>query len=265
MTKPTRKTWTKLDTLFLAALLFVPGCMLGSGGLGTLDVRDLASMWNNGATLPDGHDGHAGAFGLSSLADIPLTGEALTDGKHVELFDDPAFVHLFSYVASCALSGDDAVVLEIDGVQHTFPGGVGLAPEWGDEDGSCDADCQGWVSACLLARSNAWGESVTVSLRGEHEALRLSLWEEEEYSFEEATYFGNVFEAPARLFACLPEGEDSIPRVCGDDLDTCPVTLAGHCEDVCEDGECVDPEDVVHDETITVFLSEEYVDHYYSH
>ena len=263
MTKPTRKPWTKLDTLFLAALLFVPGCMLGAGGLGSLDVLELASLWDNGATLPDGN-GASGGLGLGHLTGLPLTGEALADGKQIELFDDPGFVHLFSYVVSCALSGDDAVALEIDGVQRVFPGGVGLAPEWGDEDGSCDADCQGWVSACLLARSNAWGENVTISMRGDHEALGWALWEEEEFPFEEATYFGNVFEAPGQLFACVPEGEGVIPRVCGDDLATCPVTVAGYCEDVCEDGECVDPGDVVHDETITVFLSDEYVDHYYA-
>ena len=115
----------------------------------------------------------------------------------------------------------------------------------------------------VLARTNAWGETVTISMRGEHDALMLALWEEEDFPFEEATYFGNVFETPGQLSACVPEGEDSLPRVCGDDLETCPVTLVGDCEDVCEDGECVGPDAVVHDETITVFLDEESVDHYY--
>ena len=41
---------------------------------------------------------------------------------------------------------------------YNFPGLAGpRAQEWGERDGSCDKDCQRWVSACVLARVDAAG------------------------------------------------------------------------------------------------------------
>src|SRR5262249_44338184 len=46
-----------------------------------------------------------------------------------------------------------------------FKGKHGLAPEWGTIGGSCNANCKRWISACMLARVNAYGVHVSLSLR----------------------------------------------------------------------------------------------------
>ncbi len=106
--------------------------------------------------------------------------------------------------------------------------------EWGQARGSCDQRCQESVSACLLARVNYLGEHIQISLRGKSRALSTTKEERETYETPEATYYGNVFLAEQRRFACLPPGATSIPRVCGPSLDGCVVDVVGACDEVCE-------------------------------
>jgi hypothetical protein len=75
------------------------------------------------------------------------------------------------------------------------------------QSGTCDESCQRWVSACVLARTNAYGVHVQISMRAPavtpigHElqyakiraALATSPTEVAEYSFREGAYYGNLF------------------------------------------------------------------------
>jgi hypothetical protein len=75
------------------------------------------------------------------------------------------------------------------------------------ETGTCDESCQRWVSSCVLARTNAYGVHVQISMRAPmtaplgHElqfariqaALSTSPTEISEYSFREGAYYGNLF------------------------------------------------------------------------
>ena len=99
-------------------------------------------------------------------------------------------------------------------------GAVGLAinkdgtPWWGPaaagtESGTCDESCQRWVSACLLARTNAYGVHVEISMRApavvppgrekQFAAIQAALApsadgsEVATYTNREGAYYGNIF------------------------------------------------------------------------
>ncbi|WP_437896727.1 hypothetical protein [Sorangium sp. So ce124] len=172
----------------------------------------------------------ANALTANALTANALTANSLTRGA----LRDPVSRELLSFIVSCALPEEDSIEVKVDGVSYSFDGDLGLAPEWGKKRGSCDENCQEWVSACLLARVNYRGEHVMISLRGKNPALSSTKWERARYDTPEATYFGNVFHKPQSLFACLAPGKRSIPRVCGPSLDNCPIDVVGKCEDVCD-------------------------------
>lgn len=188
----------------------------------------------------------------NGLLDNALSSDALVgDGAPVEDLRDPEMRDIFAYTVQCALPEHESVELSIDGELVTFEGALGLAPEWGLEGGSCDESCQHWVSACLISRVNAKGESVVISLRGDHPGLLPSADELAEFDAVEATYFGNVFGDAKQLHACLPDGATAIPRVC-DDPSSCLVQIEGACSDVCDGSSCRAADGTVFAETITV-------------
>ena len=72
-------------------------------------------------------------------------------------------------------------------------------------------------------------------MRGDNPALAISKQEAKKYTVGEATYFGNVFTAPApqRRYACLYPGQTEIPRVCGPTIQGCVVDVDASCDQVC--------------------------------
>ena len=90
----------------------------------------------------------------------------------------------------------------------------GSRPEWGEDNGSCNDSCKRWVSACLLARTNAYGAHVEISIRaprsrfqalGDIDALERTKYlqtvedadptkdENTLFPLREGAYFGNIF------------------------------------------------------------------------
>ena len=120
----------------------------------------------------------------------------------------------------------------------TLAGGVGVAPAWGADRGSCDETCQQWVSACIIGRVNALGQHVPLSLRGDNPGFALTPGEATTYPDREATYFGNVFLPSQRLYACRAREDDQtlIGRACGDsaDVSDCIIDVLGDCHSVCD-------------------------------
>jgi hypothetical protein len=170
----------------------------------------------------------------NALTGNALTGNALTGNA----LTDPNAREVLKYIVGCALPEDEHVTVNVQGKTYTFDGQLGLAPEWGEEGGHCDSECKAWVSACVISRLDYTGESVTISVRGDHDALTSSSKELKKYKHREATYYGNIFGSDQKIFACLPPGRTSIPRVCGDapdSLDDCVVEVQGECEDLCGD------------------------------
>jgi hypothetical protein len=146
-------------------------------------------------------------------------------------------IQFFQYLVGCALRADQTATLHVDDHAYTFEGAMGLAPEWAD--GDCGESCQQWVSSCLIARSNARGERVEISLRGDHASLATTRFEEAAFPAAEARYYGNLFADEPVVAACLLPGNDELERVCGE-LAECPVDLMGSCDDLCDGTGCAD-------------------------
>lgn len=81
---------------------------------------------------------------------------------------DPLTREFMSYLVSCALAPGQVVQWwdKLDGwAYYKWEGSLGLCPSWAT--GPASQECQEIVSACLLARNNAFGKSVRLSFRGE--------------------------------------------------------------------------------------------------
>lgn len=187
-----------------------------------------------------------------TLPDVSLTSESIAESFEPEMLADEFTLSVLEYTVSCALAPGQSVDVAVDGDVHTFQGLLGLAPAWGAPDGECDSTCMGWVSACLIARTNFKGESVQISLLGDNPGLEPSADESIAFPVEEATYFGDLFAAPKGMYACLPAGETVAVRTCGTDTAHCPITVVGACEDVCDSAGCRNADGQLFAETITV-------------
>jgi hypothetical protein len=149
--------------------------------------------------------------------------------------------------------------------------GVGVnadGSEWADANGYCDESCQRWVSACVLARTNAYGVKVDISMRAPDTAPqkirdRLAVTADElaDYPLREGAYYGNLFQTTPLLpepdnslvenspefFACGGPGSN-IPQItkrfCSSLGDDGPITAVGLCEaELGEPGACIGLDD----------------------
>jgi hypothetical protein len=111
---------------------------------------------------------------------------------------DPDRRNVVRYLVECALPEGHGITKQVGGELLEFDGAIGLAPEW--EDDACDEDCQEWVSACLLARTNVSEQTVYIWMRGDHPAIGegTSL----SYPSYEASFFGNLFADSASQHFC---------------------------------------------------------------
>ncbi len=184
------------------------------------------------------------------------------------------------YLIKCALGPGQS--LNIGGI--AYDGLVGLAPGWitkplGDSE-------QRWISACLLAHANASGDSMRILLAGQRPELH-ALGGEGDFVFEEAAFYGNLFDASdtvpggavppvlsQNLYACAGGGLSSNgamavhARICTDPLN-CAIELPGSCVDrdtgwdLCDNGECYatgflngyPPQHPGFEEVIVIYLS----------
>jgi hypothetical protein len=176
----------------------------------------------------------ANALAANALAANALTSNALAaNALTAEALTDPNAREVLKYVTGCALPTGDNLSIDVEGVTYTFDGQLGLAPEWGLRGGSCGPLCQQWVSACVISRLDFLGNTVEISLRGDNPGLATTAAERAAYQNIEATYYGNIFASPERLYACLPPGQTEIPRVCGPSIEGCAVDVVGQCEELC--------------------------------
>ena len=158
----------------------------------------------------------ANALTANALTANALTANALTANG----LRDPLGRELLKYVVSCALPEGTVVSVTVDNHRYDFPGSIGLAPQWGGANGSCDGSCQRWVSGCVLARVDATGVERIISIRGDHSALRPTWHELRDFREREATYYGNIFaEGQPPTCAC----RRTRPRTCGCADRRCPA------------------------------------------
>jgi hypothetical protein len=148
-----------------------------------------SGVWiNNGLHDPD-VSGVDPAFGLASPEGLAADSELLLD---------PDRRNTVRYMVECALPAGHGITKQVGDELLAFDGSMGLAPEW--EDGECDEDCQEWVSACLLARTNVSGKSVAIWMRADHPAIGDGT--NPAYPAYEASFFGNLFAASDSQYYC---------------------------------------------------------------
>jgi hypothetical protein len=262
----------------LASTVSVLGCIAPEGDVATESVAftQQPAITNNAITN-NAITNNAitnNAITNNAITSNAITNNAITNNAITSTaLKDPNARELFKYIVSCALPASDEVDLTIDGVDYSFPGELGLSPNWGKPGGKCDAGCQGWVSACVLARVDYLGQQVKISMRGLHPALNPTPAEAAKYTFREGAYYGNIFKAPndQERYACLSPGNAGLPRVCGPSLSGCVVDVIGPCNHTCvgpkSDGSyinCHDAERVnnqfpvgstTYGQSVTVFLA----------
>ncbi|MCA9711678.1 MAG: hypothetical protein KDK70_37935, partial [Myxococcales bacterium] len=122
------------------------------------DDPDRGVWINNGLINPD-------VTGIDP--EEPLSGAGLPNDSVA--LTDAARRPVVQYLVECALDPTQTITKVVDGKEQDFHGMLGLATDW--ENGACDEDCQEWVSACLLARTNVSGETVDIGLKAAHSAI----------------------------------------------------------------------------------------------
>ncbi len=222
----------------LGALSFV-GCLAPTGDEadGDLGVTQQAALTHNALT----HNALThNALTHNALSSNALTGASLTSSSLTSNVATSAALadadsrEVLEYVVSCALPAGKKVDVTVGGVAYSFPGSLGLAPQWEQPGGTCNASCQEWVSSCVIARLDYLGEYVPISLRGSMSVLAATPLETAAYSVAEGAYYGNIFLPTPVMYACVAPGQVGLSRVCGPTTTGCIVKAMGMCDDMCE-------------------------------
>jgi hypothetical protein len=123
----------------------------------------------------------------------------------------------------------------------SYRGSLGLAPAWATKP--LDLPGQEWVSACLAARVNALGATVSLSLRGQSPALACTAADTATHPKREAVFFGNLFTSSPAVYSCYDPLTSSLAvlnqRVCGEVLaglvpvfNCGPIQILGPCDNL---------------------------------
>lgn len=194
----------------------------------------------------------ANALAANALAANSLTYASLATTSQDRLRDpgpDGVLARAFlKYAVLCAFTPSQHFTFswtDADSVLHSedFAGEVGLAPEW--RTGSMDTASQEWVSACLASRTNYYGVSVVISMRGSKNELSTTLGEQLNYLRREGAFWGNLFAPTPAAYACYYEPNVDHSRykmrdcatghVNGSNIDSCGVIeILGSCDNVCD-------------------------------
>lgn len=144
----------------------------------------------------------------SDLALYPLSFSAMPAASATQLQGPNGgnLRRLLQYMIGCALTHQDQFAIhwtDLAGTTHHehFSGNAGLAPNWKNE--AMTVPEQEWVSACLAARSNWYGEQVQISMRGRLNQFDVTDSEDFHYSHREGAFWGNIFAPTPFLNACF--------------------------------------------------------------
>ncbi|WP_413935013.1 hypothetical protein [Nitrospira sp. BLG_1] len=190
------------------------------------------------------------------MREPPLPSQAATSQPRQEVeLADPMLAatetarHQLKYLVNCALP-DSVVLFSVQGHERfTFPGHLGLAPEW--LKAPLTPLQERWVSACMLALTNYAGKHVQVSMHAKSGATPFLAQTNEEtraYSLAEGGFFGNLFSPHPVGYVCSGartkvEAQDPVfhDRLCtkasgeitsdGKPLTVCQFILTGPCSD----------------------------------
>jgi hypothetical protein len=175
-------------------------------------LRHLIALVGSGiaagcGALDEGASPGGGPAGVESLARVDGYALGAENGlsainwlsSTVGLMTNPDGRTTAAYIARCALpTGDSLVKADQNGVVYTFPGALGLAPQW--KTGACNTSCQEIMSACLMAHVNTAGRHINLWLASPVAALGLG--RNFAYPIQESAFFGNLFVSPPKAYDC---------------------------------------------------------------
>lgn len=185
-------------------------------------------------------------FLLAPSAALPAAELMLRDEKLAQTAEGR---QQLKYLVNCALPADATVIAVADNQRFSFPGSMGLAPDWATRP--LTAAQQRRVSACMLARTNRFGVPVQLSIRSDAtdapESLHTDADERRKFPFFEAGFFGNLFLPQPEGYVCTGDTPPqrtphlrSLLRVCslplsGADaasgISRCGFVMVGACKE----------------------------------
>lgn len=190
--------------LCLVVSLALALCACGSADDEGYD-EDLEFRGDDGGVLAPSGQPSGGGWISNGLEDPsvsgidPAHGLSTAEGmaEDLGLLTDSDLIGTAEYLVECALPLGQSITKTVDGQPVEFAGLLGLAPQW--RDGACDEDCQQWVSACLLARTNVSGQSVTIWIQSDHPAIGYGI---PTGLIHEASFYGNLFAGLDEQYLC---------------------------------------------------------------
>ena len=159
--------------------------LVGTNGLNMINGLTMTNGLSGNGLSGNGLSGNglAGNMVLNPLATTGLTSSTY-------LMNSAAGRSTLSYLVRCALpAGRTITKTDSTGASYSFAGGIGLTPQW--ETGTCDGDCQRWISGCMLAHVNTAGIHVPIWIVGQNP--NLGWGQSATYPNQEGTFFGNIF------------------------------------------------------------------------
>lgn len=225
---------------FLSAVFLFAACVSDGEPLGEMQ---------SAALIPNGFAANGlieGRIAASQVAEMQIAtraanGQLVASIASENMLSTESGRGYFSYIASCAMPAGTSIKAVIQGAAYEFPGGLGLAPAW--EQRALNMSERRWVSACLLARVNAYGISVGISLRGNMELAPTKL-ERETFPVVEGAFYGDVLTSDPQnmeMVACRGAGQAAgewgglVNRDCAEPgangLTVCGLRYAGDCLD----------------------------------
>lgn len=215
--------------LVFAALsaMAATGCDTASAGAGLVIAERSGPGGGEGLWINNGL-GDPSVGGIDPGYPLTTT-RGMSETEGVLANDDTRITG--KYLVECALPLGASITKTVEGQELVLEGRLGLAPEW--EDGVCDEDCQQWVSACLLARTNVSERSIHISLRADHPAIGLE--GHSDFPIYEASFFGNLFVAPEGLNMCRGTEDETVlaaldGRTCSSNPQSCGFAAYDDCE-----------------------------------
>ena len=159
---------------------------------------------------------------------------------------------LLSYTVGCALDPSQSLTFSYTDTTGTLQtvtddGQLGLDSSWATQP-LTDVGTQQDISACLAARTNYFGITVHISVRGEQDVLQGSTSPAElaAYPYVEGAFWGNLFAPTPSLYSCYDRANaahsDADMRVCatgytepnGQVVPCGMITLTGSCWEQCD-------------------------------
>lgn len=142
-----------------------------------------------------------------NFADLVANQVAITDLAAGELDLDsapgqaliatPNGRNLTAFLVACALPRGQTASGRTGGIRYTFDGELGLANGW--KTGAPSFSERRWVSGCMFARVNNYGQAMKISIHGPHAGLFVNNADRSTFDLEEGSFYGDIFTGSAPL------------------------------------------------------------------